>query len=594
VKTSVRTSSDVVPPTAKPFRPGDVLTSSGLRALLDGFRARQRQHLASVHGIWGVLTGLGVTTASTDAQGRPCVVVDPGVALDASGRLRTLDRSTTVGAPPAGEGPWGLVLAFPAEDGPSAPRWVSLRRDSELHAPPRSIELARWCPGEDVEFSHRPVAWRPGARNSDRIFGGTVGLGSLPVLTLPDQNGWSVRVDTSSALLSGSVAYLVFPVPPTSGAAWSVTSSWNDAFVFETANWPIPAADPNAKAIPTLPVALSWIGVETGSARLGLPVSASSARTSSMNGSAATTSTDSPTDGPIRGPAPQSTDAFAVPRNPPFVAKTLLTAGDLTQSVAFLNAMQSMHNRLLHDWGIAGGLGVSAGAGSDGSPFQVDPGLAVDGSGREFLLDTSYQIDAPIEVASQSTGPWLLVLHAPTDPGSPLGVLTWRNPMARSGPRVLQTTTDVVLASATFKAGKLASALDASVRRPVRPTAPPSVLAGSTVPGATDWSPYFAGQQTDGAKPSGIKSHVTANVPQFVVLGQLVGSRYDATTRRAYDGPCFVTNQDAAGFDFVVLFPKDLSSWGLSTTDDLKRLLDRLKGPPMQWSVSWIAVSPSQ
>ena len=583
MKTSRKPAPRPCPPATKPFRSGDLLTSSGLRSLLDGFRARQRQHLATVHGIWGVVAGLAARTETMEAEGRPGVVIDPGVALDASGRLRILAQSASPGAPPAGNGPWRIVLAFPVEDGPPVAKWAAIRSDPESDTPVRTIELARWRPGGTLDLSYRPVAWRPGARNSARLTSGTAGAGNLPIIV--NGTSWSVRVDTSSALFSGGVAYLVQPVPPKAGTSWSVIASWDDAFVFEAVNWPLPKPDPNTIAKPTLPVALSWIGVETGNAGL-TSLTASSARSSTM------TLMDSPTDDPVRGPEPASTAPFAVPPRPVFVANTLLTAGELTQSLAFLNAMQDLHNQYLHDWGIAAGLGVSIGTGTDGSPIQIGPGLAVDSNGREILLDTSYQINAPIEVQNQSPGPFLLVLHAPTDPANTRGVPAWRDPMARSGPRVLQSGTDVVLASVTFKAGKFSS-LDATVRRPVRPTAAPSVMAGSTVPGATVWAPYFAGQQTKKSTPSGIVTHVPANVANLIVLAQLAGSRVDATTDLVYDGPSFVANQDAGGFDFVVLFPDGLSSWRLSSFDDLKRLIDKLKAVPMQWSVSWIAVSKS-
>jgi hypothetical protein len=218
--------------------------------------------------------------------------------------------------------------------------------------------------------------------------------------------------------------------------------------------------------------------------------------------------------------------------------------------------------------------------------------MAIDNTGAEFVLSVARMIDAPTEAETRA-GAWYLVLHAPTDPASPQGILAWRDPLVRSGARQLNEGRDVVLASVTFKAGKFDS-LDASVRRPIRPAAAPSVSASTTGAGVTVWQPWYNGQPPSrGAMPTGIKTHVPENVAGRVVLAQLTGTRRDPNSHRSYDGPSFVVNSGTAGFDFVILFPNGLQSWGLSSNEALSHLLDKLKDP-MQWSVSWVSVTQSQ
>ena len=584
------------PPAARPFRPGDVLTASGLRGLIAGVRERQRRHLATVHGIWGVVSGLAARATSTDEQGRPHAAVDPGAAIDASGRFRTLAAPADVGPPPSGSGPWRLLLATTEGDGPAAPRWVPGDGNAPFAlAPGVGIELARWRPGGALDPSFRPIARRPGARaprGSRRASRTTRGA---PVVALDDGGDWSVRVDTSSARLVGGVAYIVAPLErAAAGASWSVKTSWDDGFVLEADRWPLDAANLTAKGGPTLPADMAWIGVETSRDRLSAATAPCepTARTPAMNGLAATSTTANPCppdDPTIPGPPAKSTDPFWLPDPPSFSANSRLTADELTGAVAFLDAVQDLHNRLLHDWGIAAGLGVSPDPGSTGRPLRVEPGLAIDQTGREFVLEASPQIDAPPEAETRAgtnqPSDWLLVLAAPSDASGMQGVLGWRDPLARSGARVLRPGLDVVLARVSFRSGKVAGVV-ADDRRPIRPAAAPSVLAGSTGPGLTVWNAWYDVQPPPrGAVPRGVVTHVDAPVSGLVVLAQLAGSRIDATVSPALvlDGPSFVTGVGPGGFDFVVLFPNGPSSWGISGGDGLAHLLDRLKDP-LQWS----------
>ena len=295
-----------------------------------------------------------------------------------------------------------------------------------------------------------------------------------------------------------------------------------------------------------------------------------------------------PGDPVSRGPEPAASDPFALPKRPSFKANTQLTAKDLTNAIGFLDAVQNKHNLYLHDWGIASGLSVSIATAATGLTLQVEPGLAIDNTGREFLLDTSYKTSAPADAVT-GTGTWFLVLHAPQDAGA-LWAFWPGEIQPHAVARQLQPGLDVALVAVNFKQGKVGP-LDPTVRRPIRPAAAPSVTAGMTPLGQTVWQAWPVVQPPQKTATSvGVFTHVTENVAGRIVIAQLHGSRHDPKSKQVYGGATFVDKPGSGGFDFVVLFPNGLGSSSHSGRDDLADLLDRLKDP-LQWTVSWVAVS---
>ena len=88
---------------------------------------------------------------------------------------------------------------------------------------------------------------------------------------------------------------------------------------------------------------------------------------------------------------------------PNFFAGRLLTADDLREEQEYHREKHRRHLQLLHGFGVVDGLEI--GVASDGTTISIEPGVAIDGYGREIVLDD------------------LLVLPIPTDTPSPICVV---------------------------------------------------------------------------------------------------------------------------------------------------------------------------
>jgi hypothetical protein len=105
----------------------------------------------------------------------------------------------------------------------------------------------------------------------------------------------------------------------------------------------------------------------------------------------------------------------AFKRNRYFSGK-LLTEQDLADEQTYHLAVRRTLNRTLHGWGIASGLGVSFKNGS----MVIEPGLALDGLGRELFVPDLTTVPPPGEPGAW----WLVLCHADreTDPIPAIGV----------------------------------------------------------------------------------------------------------------------------------------------------------------------------
>jgi hypothetical protein len=76
-----------------------------------------------------------------------------------------------------------------------------------------------------------------------------------------------------------------------------------------------------------------------------------------------------------------------------FFSGELLTADDLTTLSANNQQLRWLHNRTMHNWGIAFGLDVQGARGA--TSVTVNPGIAVDALGREVILSSPVQQPIP-------------------------------------------------------------------------------------------------------------------------------------------------------------------------------------------------------
>lgn len=90
---------------------------------------------------------------------------------------------------------------------------------------------------------------------------------------------------------------------------------------------------------------------------------------------------------------------------PLFFEGQILAAQDLQESVEYARGKDHRHNRLAHRWGIASGLELTTESRVDAEDneyvvVQVEPGVAIDGNGRELLLAESTRLSPDQFLAS--------------------------------------------------------------------------------------------------------------------------------------------------------------------------------------------------
>src|SRR5262245_10147019 len=84
----------------------------------------------------------------------------------------------------------------------------------------------------------------------------------------------------------------------------------------------------------------------------------------------------------------------------------LLSAGDFQDEQRYHLEMRRRLNRALHGWGIVEGLGVTTGGTAARPTVVVEPGLALDASGREIEVTAHVELDVP-----ESDRPWYVVVR---------------------------------------------------------------------------------------------------------------------------------------------------------------------------------------
>lgn len=116
------------------------------------------------------------------------------------------------------------------------------------------------------------------------------------------------------------------------------------------------------------------------------------------------------------------------PERPAFFEGQVLAAADLTSTVEYGRAEIARHERYLHDWGIAGGLelttqGKTNAAGNKYVEVTLEPGIAIDGTGREIIVPAPALLSPADFVrdngASPKSGAYYPVLLQGTDSDAP-------------------------------------------------------------------------------------------------------------------------------------------------------------------------------
>jgi hypothetical protein len=180
-----------------------------------------------------------------------------------------------------------------------------------------------------------------------------------------------------------------------------------------------------------------------------------------------------------------------------------LVASDLAAMQRYHRVLRWLHNRALHDWGVALGLTVTGNRGD--KTIRIAAGAALDRDGREILLAEPVELQVPAVAGTAAGQPMPFYVTAsyleddaltPETRGGDCDTegavrlaercqLRFQHPPPFAGTDWVSGT-DLVLASITVKDCKLAAPVTADDRREVQ-GAGPHVASGSTVPQATPW-----------------------------------------------------------------------------------------------------------
>jgi hypothetical protein len=88
------------------------------------------------------------------------------------------------------------------------------------------------------------------------------------------------------------------------------------------------------------------------------------------------------------GRAGGGVDRFAGAKRPSYFDGQLLSANDLRDEQRYLMERRYRHNLALHGWGVVAGMAVTISGDASSASLVVEPGLALDPSGREIGFDT--------------------------------------------------------------------------------------------------------------------------------------------------------------------------------------------------------------
>ncbi len=270
---------------------------------------------------------------------------------------------------------------------------------------------------------------------------------------------------------------------------------------------------------------------------------------------------------------------------PAFFSGQRLTPADLTAGQNYHREMRWLHNRSLHAWGIALGLGVSSTAGA--KEVRVEPGLALDYRGRELVLTEPQMLSVP-PVADPAR--YYLTLSYQDDAAARL-LAKRKGVCAGEGAMVGR---DVVLALVQVRDCKLTDAPSLADRREARPSNQPYVAAGTT--GTTVWSLWR--DEAAAQKPIlGIQTGVDTSTGRFVAtptyLVQVLGERiYSGGGLIFFEGWVQVHQPTSIGFTCRLFMPEQtVGTWRLNPHDELAKpgVLASLVDD-MRWHVTWTGV----
>ncbi len=306
-------------------------------------------------------------------------------------------------------------------------------------------------------------------------------------------------------------------------------------------------------------------------------------------------------------------------QRPSFFEGQRLMADDLADVQTYHRELRWLHNRSLHNWGIALGLAVTGKRGE--KAVRLQGGVALDCRGRELILSETQELPIPaVAGASDGSGPatYYLTLRYAEDAdlvseirqgvcGTSGAVRRPEQPLVRwlDPDEDFQIGLDIVVASIQVQNCQLLKDVSAAERRDALPAQQPYVAAGRTVAGQTPWRLWPDAQDPFGAY--GVATTVATTragfrtTPRYQahVMGQRNFNLIDDNEERqgVVDGYAQILLPAAATFELVVLLPTGVVGGNtilnppIVFTEAFMLRLSQLSEPgDLGWHVVWLGV----
>jgi hypothetical protein len=290
---------------------------------------------------------------------------------------------------------------------------------------------------------------------------------------------------------------------------------------------------------------------------------------------------------------------------PAFFEGQQLGPDDLEVIYQYHRELRWLHNRALHNWGIAVGFTVTGAKGE--RTVTVAPGYGIDCEGRDLLLSEVETLAVPAIAGSGGPVTYYLTASYLEDQNlvvseNRLGVCTgpgavrraerprlrWQRPMDLNPTSRYRRGLDLILATIGVESCVLAAAASSADRRYALPETRPFIAAGATPEGATDWS-FLPGA-------SGVETVVDTSSAGFgrtpVYLAHLVGTRAQISQNRILDGFSSVVSPSSTGFTFRVVMPRNLSMppFTMNPAAAFNSTLLQTLQSTLRWSVVWTGI----
>ncbi len=253
---------------------------------------------------------------------------------------------------------------------------------------------------------------------------------------------------------------------------------------------------------------------------------------------------------------------------PAFFDGQRLDAQDLSGAQSFHRELRWLHNRSLHNWGIA--FGYAATGKRKQRLVQLQPGYAIDCEGRELLLAETLEMAVPAVSGSPSGGPatYFLTVSYLDDsditPETRAGACETAGAVRRPEKALFRWQDpdegyrfglDVVLATIEVQDCQLASDVSPAGRRDAVAEQQPYIAAGQSKPGETTWRLWPNDEQ-----PLGVAATISTTSAGFrstpAYQAHVVGQRVVPDSELVFDGYAQVVSPGPFSFDMVVLLPE--------------------------------------